>query len=147
MFQHFSEPARQVVVLAQDESRALKHNQIATEHLLLGLLRKPEGIAAKVLASLAITLDEVRPSVIRIVGRGHEEATTGMIPFTPHAKEVLELTLHESLEMGDAEILPEHILLALARVGEGVAARVLLDFGADTKTIRDEVLELRQPGV
>ena len=112
MFERFTERARQVVVLAQDEARALKHNYIGTEHILLGLLREEEGLAARVLESLDITVEEVRAQVARIVGQG-DEVTTGQIPFTPRAKKVLELALREALSLGHNYIGTEHILLAL----------------------------------
>ena len=127
MFERFTERARQVVVLAQDEARALKHNYIGTEHILLGLLREEEGLAARVLESLDITVEEVRAQVARIVGQG-DEVTTGQIPFTPRAKKVLELALREALSLGHNYIGTEHILLGLVRENEGVAARILLDF-------------------
>ena len=141
MFERFTERARQVVVLAQDEARALKHNYIGTEHLLLGLLREEEGLAARVLESLDITVEEVRAQVARIVGQG-DEVTTGQIPFTPRAKKVLELALREALSLGHNYIGTEHILLGLVRENEGVAARILLDFDADAETTRDEVLRM-----
>ena len=112
MFERFTERARQVVVLAQDEARALKHNYIGTEHILLGLLREEEGLAARVLESLDITVEEVRAQVARIVGQG-DEVTTGQIPFTPRAKKVLELALREALSLGHNYIGTEHILLGL----------------------------------
>ena len=139
MFERFTERARQVVVLAQDEARRLKHNYIGTEHLLLGLLREQEGIAARVLESLNVTLEDVRPQVARIVGEG-DEVTTGQIPFTPRAKKVLELSSQEALSIGDAHLGTEHILLGLARENEGVAARILLDFDADRDTIWNTVI-------
>src|SRR5438046_3276604 len=141
MFERFTERARQVVVLAQDEARALKHNYIGTEHLLLGLLREEEGLAARVLESLDITVEEVRAQVARIVGQG-DEVTTGQIPFTPRAKKVLDLALREALSLGHDYIETEHILLGLVRENEGVGARILLDFGADAEKVRDEVVRL-----
>ena len=135
MFERFTERARQVVVLAQEEARTLKHNYIGTEHILLGLLREEEGLAARVLESLEITVEEVRSQVIRIVGAG-EEVTSGQIPFTPRAKKVLELALREALSLGHNYIGTEHILLGLVRENEGVAARILLDFDADSDKIR-----------
>ena len=137
LFERFTERARQVVVLAQDEARALKHNYIGTEHILLGLLREEEGLAARVLESLDITVEEVRAQVARIVGQG-DEVTTGQIPFTPRAKKVLELALREALSLGHNYIGTEHILLGLVRENEGVAARILLDFDADAEKIRNE---------
>ncbi len=139
MFERFTERARLVVVLAQEEARALKHPYIGTEHLLLGLLREEEGLAARVLASLDITIERVRTQVFRIVGAG-EEATSGQIPFTPRLKKVLELSLREALSLGHNYIGTEHILLGLAREDEGVAARIVVDCGADSETIRNEML-------
>src|SRR5689334_19775153 len=141
MFERFTERARQVVVLAQDEARALKHNYIGTEHILLGLLREEEGLAARVLESLDITVEEVRAQVARIVGQG-DEVTTGQIPFTPRAKKVLELALREALSLGHNYIGTEHILLGLVRGNEGVAARILLDFDADAEKIRNEIIRM-----
>ena len=122
MFERFTEQARQVVVLAQDEARALKHNYIGTEHLLLGLLREEEGPAAGALESLDITVDGVRAEVALIVGQG-DEVTTGQIPFTPRAKKVLDLSLREALSLGHDYIGPEHILLGLVR-GRALARRI-----------------------
>ncbi len=141
MFERFTERARQVVVLAQDEARALKHNYIGTEHILLGLLREEEGLAARVLESLDITVEEVRAQVARIVGQG-DEVTSGQIPFTPRAKKVLELALREALSLGHNYIGTEHILLGLVRENEGVAARILLDFDADAEKIRNEIIRM-----
>jgi ATP-dependent Clp protease ATP-binding subunit ClpA len=151
VFERFTERAREVVVLAQDEARALKHNYIGTEHLLLGLLREEEGLASRVLASLDITIEEVRAQIEQVVGRG-DEAATGQIPFTPRAKKVLELSLREAMAIGHNYIGTEHILLGLVRESEGVAARILLGFDADAEKIRNEVLrflsgpERRQAG-
>jgi ATP-dependent Clp protease ATP-binding subunit ClpC len=139
VFERFTERARQVVVLAQDEARALRHNYIGTEHILLGLLREEEGLAARVLESLDIRVDEVRAQVARIVGQG-DEVTTGQIPFTPRTKKVLELALKESLALGHNYIGTEHVLLGLARENEGVAARILLDFDVDAELIRHEIM-------
>jgi ATP-dependent Clp protease ATP-binding subunit ClpC len=141
MFERFTERARQVVVLAQEEARQLKHNYIGTEHILLGLLREEEGLAARVLESLDITVERVRSQVVRIVGAG-EEVTSGQIPFTPRAKKVLELALREALSLGHNYIGTEHILLGLVRENEGVAARILLDFDADSEKIRNEVIRM-----
>ena len=141
MFERFTERARQVVVLAQDEARALKHNYIGTEHILLGLLREEEGLAARVLESLDITVEEVRAQVARIVGQG-DEVTTGQIPFTPRAKKVLELALREALSLGHNYIGTEHILLGIVRENEGVAARILLDFDADAEKVRNEIFRM-----
>src|ERR687886_304758 len=141
MFERFTERARQVVVLAQEEARTLKHNYIGTEHILLGLLREEEGLAARVLESLDITVERVRAQVVRIVGSG-EEVTSGQIPFTPRAKKVLELALREALSLGHNYIGTEHILLGLVRENEGVAARILLDFDADADKIRNEIIRM-----
>ncbi|MEX2108799.1 MAG: ATP-dependent Clp protease ATP-binding subunit [Solirubrobacterales bacterium] len=129
------------MVLAQEEARTLKHNYIGTEHILLGLLREEEGLAARVLESLDITTERVRSQVVRIVGSG-EEVTSGQIPFTPRAKKVLELALREALSLGHNYIGTEHILLGLVRENEGVAARILLDFDADSDKIRNEVIRM-----
>jgi ATP-dependent Clp protease ATP-binding subunit ClpA len=141
VFERFTERARQVVVLAQEEARTLKHNYIGTEHILLGLLREEEGLAARVLVSLDITLERARAAVMRMVGSG-EEVTAGQIPFTPRAKKVLELALREALSLDHNYIGPEHVLLGLVRENEGVAARILLDFDADADTIRNAVLRM-----
>jgi len=141
VFERFSERARQVVVLAQEEARALDHNYIGTEHILLGLLREEEGLAARVLESLEVTAERVRTQVVRIVGRG-DEVTAGQIPFTPRAKKVLELALREALSLGHNYIGTEHILLGLARENEGVAARILLDLDADAEKIRNETIRM-----
>jgi ATP-dependent Clp protease ATP-binding subunit ClpC len=142
VFERFTERARQVVVLAQDEARGLKHNYIGTEHLLLGLLREEEGLAARVLESLDITIEEVRAQVARIIGEGDEPIVTGQVPFTPRAKKVLELALREAMALGHNYIGTEHILLGLARENEGVAARILLDFDIDAEKIRNEVIRM-----
>jgi ATP-dependent Clp protease ATP-binding subunit ClpA len=139
VFQRFTERARHAVVLAQDEARGLKHNYIGTEHLLLGLLREEEGLAARVLSSIDITVEGVRLQVAQIVGEG-DEVTVGQIPFTPRAKKVLELSLREALSLGHNYIGTEHILLGLAREGEGVATQILLGYGADPETIRNAVI-------
>src|SRR5438128_1017229 len=141
MFERFTERARQDVVLAQEEARTLKPNYIGTEHILLGLLREEEGLAARVLESLDITVERVRAQVVRIVGSG-EEVTSRQIPFTPRAKKVLELALREALSLGHNYIGTEHILLGLVRENEGVAARILLDFDADSEKIRNEVIRM-----
>jgi ATP-dependent Clp protease ATP-binding subunit ClpA len=141
VFERFTERARQVVVLAQDEARSLKHNYIGTEHLLLGLLREEEGIAARLLESMHITLDEVRAQVAEIIGVG-QEVESGQIPFTPRAKKVLELSLREAQSMRHNYIGTEHILLGLARTNEGVAVQILRDFQADAETIRNEIIRM-----
>jgi ATP-dependent Clp protease ATP-binding subunit ClpC len=145
MFERFTERARQVVVLAQDEARLLTHNYIGTEHLLLGLLREEEGLAARVLDVFGVTVGEVRAQVARRVGQGNEIAT-GQIPFTPRVKKVLELALREALSLGHNYIGTEHILLGLVRENRGVAARILLDFDADAEKVRTEVVRLSGPG-
>jgi ATP-dependent Clp protease ATP-binding subunit ClpA len=142
MFERFTERARQVVVLAQDEARALKHDYIGTEHILLGLLRDDDGVAAQVLASLEVSLFEARAQVAGIVGEG-DRRVSGQIPFTPRAKKVLELSLREALSLGDNFIGSEHILLGLVRENEGVGARVLLDSGIRPDAVRDEVIRAR----
>jgi ATP-dependent Clp protease ATP-binding subunit ClpC len=139
VFERFTERARQVVVLAQEEARALRHNYIGTEHLLLGLLREEEGIAARVLESLGVTIERVRVQVGRIVGQG-DKVETGQIPFTPRAKRVLELALREALSLGHNWIGTEHVLLGIAREDDGVAKQILLDLGVDADRIRDEVI-------
>jgi ATP-dependent Clp protease ATP-binding subunit ClpC len=141
MFERFTERARQVVVLAQEEARSLRHNYIGTEHLLLGLLREEEGLGFRVLESLNVTVERARAEVVRMTGSG-EEAIAGQIPFTPRAKKVLELALREALSLGHNYIGTEHILLGLAREEEGIGAQVLLDFGADPEKVRKEVIDL-----
>jgi ATP-dependent Clp protease ATP-binding subunit ClpC len=141
VFERFTERARQVVVLAQTEARTLRHNYIGTEHLLLGLLREEEGLAARALASLGITVEEARAQVARVIGTG-DDVVSGQIPFTPRAKKVLELSLKEALSLGHDYIGTEHILLGIAREREGVAAQVLLEFDADAEKVRDEVLRM-----
>ena len=142
MFERFTARARQVIVFAQDEARALKHNYIGTEHILLGLLREKEGLAARVLESLDVTLDEARAQVARIIGQSDEEVTSGQMPLTPRTKKVLELALREALSLGHEYVGTEHILLGLVRENEGVAARILLDFDADAEKIRNEVIRM-----
>ena len=124
MFERFTERARQVVVLAQEEARGLKHNYIGTEHILLGLVREEQGVAARVLESSGVTVERIREQVVRVVGRG-EELSAVQIPFTPRAKHVFELALREALALHHNDIGTEHILLGLLRVNEGVAVRVL----------------------
>ncbi len=140
MFERFSDEAREVVVLAQDEARGLKHNYIGTEDLLLGLLRVG-GEAARMLSTLDVTVEEVRTQVARIVGEG-EGSSMVQIPFTPRAKKVLELSLLEAQSLGHDYIGPEHILLGLVREGQGVANRILLDFDAGADMIRDETMRV-----
>jgi ATP-dependent Clp protease ATP-binding subunit ClpA len=141
VFERFTERARQVVVLAQEEARspALKHPYIGTEHILLGLLREEQGLAAQVLESLGITVERVREQVVRIVGAG-EDLPTGQVPFTPRAKKVLELALREAQSLGHNYIATEHILLGLIRESDGVAARILLDFNTRPGTVRQAVI-------
>jgi ATP-dependent Clp protease ATP-binding subunit ClpC len=139
VFERFTERARQVVVLAQEEARALKHNYIGTEHILLGLLREEEGIAARVLESLRVTLEDVRAQVAEIIGQG-DELAIGQIPFTPRAKKVLELSLREAISLGHNWIGTEHVLLGLVREREGVASRILLDLGVTADAVRDAVI-------
>jgi ATP-dependent Clp protease ATP-binding subunit ClpC len=141
MFERFTDRARRVVVLAQEEARLLDHNYIGTEHLLLGLLREHEGAAAEALRALGVSLGEVRRRVEEIIGRGKEQPS-GHIPFTPRAKKVLELSLREALNLGHDYIGTEHILLGLVREGEGVAARVLTGMGATAERVLDKVIEL-----
>jgi ATP-dependent Clp protease ATP-binding subunit ClpA len=141
VFERFTERARQVVVLSQDEARLLRHNYIGTEHLLLGLLREQEGLAARVLGSLGVKVDEVRTRVAEVVGQG-EEMHTGQIPFTPRAKKVLEGALNEAEQFGHRYIGTEHLLLGLSRLDDGVAATILLDFDADAAKIRSEAIRL-----
>jgi ATP-dependent Clp protease ATP-binding subunit ClpC len=141
MFERFTDRARRVVVLAQEEARMLNHNYIGTEHILLGLIHEGEGVAAKALESLNISLDGVREQVQEIIGQG-QQAPSGHIPFTPRAKKVLELSLREALQLGHNYIGTEHILLGLIREGEGVAAQVLVKLGADLGRVRQQVIQL-----
>ena len=141
MFERFTDRARRVVVLAQEEARLLNHNYIGTEHILLGLLNEGEGIAAKALESLGISLSAVREQVVEIIGQG-QQAPSGHIPFTPRAKKVLELSLREALQLGHNYIGTEHILLGLIREGEGVAAQVLQKLGAELQKVRQTVIQL-----
>jgi hypothetical protein len=139
VFERFTERARQVVVYGQDEARRLKHHYIGTEHILLGLLRVEEGLAARVLGELGVDADHVRIRVVALVGEG-DTVPTGQIPFTPRAKKVLELALREALGLGHNYIGTEHILLGLARENEGVAARILLELDLDDDRLRDAVV-------
>ena len=141
MFERFTDRARRVVVLAQEEARMLSHNYIGTEHILLGLIHEGEGVAAKALESLGISLEAVRAQVEDIIGQG-QQAPSGHIPFTPRAKKVLELSLREALQLGHNYIGTEHILLGLIREGEGVAAQVLVKLGADLNRVRQQVIQL-----
>jgi len=141
MFDRFTDRARRVIVLAQDEARMLNHNYIGTEHLLLGLIHEGEGVAAKALESMGISLEAVREQVEEIIGQG-QQAPTGHIPFTPRAKKVLEYSMREALQINHPYIGTEHILLGLIREGEGVAAQVLIKLGADLNRVRNTVLQL-----
>ena len=141
MFERFTDRARRVVVMAQEEARLLNHNYIGTEHILLGLIREGDGVAATALESLGISLDEVRQQVEEIIGRG-EQAPSGHMPFTPRAKEVLELSLRESMQLGHDYISTEHILLGLIHERGGVAAQVLVTLGAGLNEVREQVIRL-----
>src|ERR1700733_7605650 len=142
VFEKFTDRARRVVVRAQEEARALNHDFIGTEHILLGLVGEGQGVAAKALESLGISLEAVRQRVEDIVPPGQVEVRTGHIPFTPRAKKVLELSLSESKLLGHRYIGTEHILLGLLREGEGVAAQVLTALGADLDGTRERVVQL-----
>jgi len=141
MFERFTDRARRVIVLAQEEARMLYHGYIGTEHILLGLIHEGDGVAARALESLGIRLDAVRQQVEEIIGQG-EQAPTGHIPFTPRAKKVLELAQREALQLGHEYIGTEHILLGLIREGDGVAAQVLVKLGADLNRVRQRVILL-----
>ena len=146
MFERFTDRARRVVVLSQEEARLLNHNYIGTEHILLGLIQEREGVAAKALESLKISLESVRGQVEEIIGRGGT-SPSGHIPFTPRAKKILELSLREALKLKHNYIGTEHILLGLLREGEGVAAQVLVKLGADLGGVREQVIQLLEaPG-
>ena len=141
MFERFTDRARRVVVLAQEEARMFDHNYVGTEHLLLGLIRENEGVAAKALESLGISLDVVRQQIEEIIGHGQQEPS-GHIPFTKRAKKALEMSLRESVQLGHDYIGTEHILLGLLREGDGVAAQVLVKLGADLNRVRQQVIQL-----
>ena len=141
MFERCTDRARRVIVLAQEAARLLDHNYIGTEHILLGLLGEMEGVAARALESLEISLPSARARVEEIIGRG-SQTPSGHIPFTPRAKKVLELSLREAKQLGHDYIGTEHILLGLIREGEGVAAQVLTSLGADLASVRREVIQL-----
>jgi Clp amino terminal domain, pathogenicity island component/UvrB/uvrC motif len=141
MFERFTDRARRVVAQAQEEARRLDHGYIGTEHILLGLIREGEGVAAQALESLGISLDAVRQQVEEIIGRG-QHTPSGHIPFTPRAKKVLELSLREALQLGHNYIGTEHILLGLIHEGDGVAAQVLVKLGADLNRVREQVIQL-----
>ena len=138
MFERFTDRARRVVVLAQEEAKMLNHNYIGTEHILLGLIHEGEGVAAKALESLGISLDAVREQVQDIIGQGQQQPT-GHIPFTPRAKKVLELSLREALRLKHNHIASEHLMLGLLREGNGLAAQILAEAGVDTGKLRDDV--------
>ena len=141
MFERFTDRARRVVVLAQEEARMLNHNYIGTEHILLGLIHEGEGVAAKALESLGISLEGVRQQVEEIIGQG-QQAPSGHIPFTPRAKKVLELSLREALQLGHNYIGTEHVLLGLFRDEEGFAARIMHDAGIRHDAVRERVVEM-----
>jgi ATP-dependent Clp protease ATP-binding subunit ClpC len=140
VFERFTDRARRVVVVAQEEARLLGHNYIGTEHILLGIVHEAEGIGARALTAMGVELASVRGLVEEIVGRGGTEPA-GHIPFTPRAKKALELSLRESMQLGHNYIGTEHILLGLLREGEGVAAQVLVRLGADLSRVRQGVVE------
>src|ERR1700730_2139506 len=141
MFERFTDRARRTVVLAQEEARLLQHNYIGTEHILLGLIREGEGVAAKALESLGIGLDAVRQQIEEIIGQG-QHMPSGHIPFTPRAKKVLELSRSAAVQLGRNYVGTEHILLGLIREGDGVAAQVLVKRGADLNRVRQQVIQL-----
>jgi ATP-dependent Clp protease ATP-binding subunit ClpA len=141
VFERFTDRANRVVVLAQEEARRLDHNYLGTEHILLGLVREGEGVAARALESLGISLEAVRQQVEQIIGQG-QQAPSEHIPFTPRAKKVLDLASREALQLGHNYIGTEHILLGLIREGEGVAAQVLVKLGADLNRVRQQVIQL-----
>jgi ATP-dependent Clp protease ATP-binding subunit ClpC len=140
MFERFTDRARRVIVLAQEEARSLQHNYIGTEHLLLGLIREGDGVAAKTLASKGVDLETARKQVEEMIGKGHA-VPSGHIPFTPHAKQVLELSLREALQLGHSYIGTEHILLGLIQEGEGVGTQVLVKMGVDLDDLRSSVID------
>lgn len=141
MYERFTDRARRVVVLAQEEARQLSHNYIGTEHILLGLIHEGEGVAALALCTMGISLEGVRAQVEEIIGQG-KEAPTGHIPFTPRAKKVQELSLREALQLGHNYIGTEHLLLGLLREGEGTAAQVLAKLGAELTKVRQQVIQI-----
>src|SRR5262245_102673 len=141
VFERFNDRARRVVVLAQEQARVLNHNYIGTEHFLLGLILEGEGVGARALESLGVSLEDVRQQVEDLLGRG-QQAATGHIPFTPRAKKVLELSLREALQLGHNYIGSEHLLLGLIREGESVAAQILAKLGADLSRVRQQVVQL-----
>jgi ATP-dependent Clp protease ATP-binding subunit ClpC len=141
MFERFTDRARRVVVLAQEEARLLNHNYIGTEHILLGLIHEEEGVAARALTELGVSLEAIRVEVVEIIGQG-AAAPTGHLPFTPRSKKVLELSLREALQLGHNYIGTEHILLGLIREGEGVAARVLVKLVGSRDRVRQQVIRV-----
>ena len=141
MFERFTDRARRVVVLAQEEARLLDHNYIGTEHILLGLVHEEEGVAARALTELGVSLEAVRDEVRQTIGQG-DSPSAGHIPFTPRAKKVLELSLREALALGHNYIGTEHILLGLLREGQGVGAEVLVRLGADQERVRQQVIQV-----
>ena len=141
MFERFTDRARRVVVLAQEEARMLDHNYIGTEHILLGLVHEGEGVACQALESLGVSLEAVRQQVTEIIGHG-SFPPTGHIPFTPRAKKIMEFSLREATQLGHRYIGTEHILLGIIREGEGVAAQVLVQLGADLNKVRQQVIQL-----
>src|SRR5690554_2847552 len=141
MFERFTDRARRVIVLAQEEAKLLNHNYIGTEHMLLGLIHENEGIAAKALEALGVSLEQVREQVEDLIGQG-QQPPTGHIPFTPRAKKVLEMSLREALQLGHNYIGTEHLLLGLIREGEGVASQVLVKLGADLNRVRQQVIQM-----
>ena len=141
MFERFTDRARRVIVLAQEEARSLQHNYIGTEHLLLGLIREGEGVAAKALAAKGVELDATRKQVEEMIGKGNA-STSGHIPFTTHAKQVLELSLREALQLGHSYIGTEHILLGLIREGEGVGTQVLIKMDVDLGELRSTTIDM-----
>ena len=151
MYERFTDRARRVVALAEDEARRLNHNHIGTEHILLGLIHEDDGVAAQTLESLGVSLAAVRQQVEMIIGQGRE-APRGRIPYTPRARKALELSLREALQLGHHHIGTEHILLGLVREGKGAAAQMLVKLGADLNRVRQQVIQLldaegaQQPG-
>ncbi|MBQ5504944.1 MAG: ATP-dependent Clp protease ATP-binding subunit ClpC, partial [Aeriscardovia sp.] len=141
MFERFTDRARRVIVLAQQEARALQHNYIGTEHILLGLIREGDGIAAKALEAKGVELDKARAQIIEMIGKG-TATQDGHIPFTPHARQVLELSLREALQLGHSYIGTEHILLGLIHEGEGVGSQVLVKMGVDLGDLRASVIDM-----
>jgi hypothetical protein len=145
MFEKFTDRARRVVVLAQEEARRLNHNYIGTEHIFLGLIAENDGVAARALRALGVSLDQARREVEHIIGIG-TDLPEGNIPFTPRAKKVLEMSLREAMQLGHAYIGTEHLLLGLVREGEGVGAQVLVKLGADFESVRRMVIAILSGG-